>query len=672
MSDANHHPQAPQLSWRDGDAPFSEAFGDIYFNPEHGEAESRAVFLDGVGLPESWRGRARFVVGETGFGTGLNFLLTAQLWLQSMPPSARLHFVSVEAFPLSAEQLRRALGAFPGLSDVAAELIAQWPPAIPGFHTLVLASGRITLHLLLGEAEAMLANLCLPPTARVDAWYLDGFAPARNPQMWRPAVLRQIARLSAPGAKLATFTAVGQVRRDLESLGFAMAKTPGFGDKRERLIGTYRADAPTPSYAEPWFAPSEAPRPDGPIAIIGAGVAGCASAHLLRQAGREVILIDRHAAVGQEASGNPSGIFMPRLTLEQCADNRLHAMAWVAALNLYERAYADDPVIWRQRGGILQLPEDEKEAGRFGRMLSNAGWPEDQARRVTPAQARALSGLPAQQEGIWYAQAGCLWPGRLCQWLANSAPQRLGREVAAIARHGETWILRDADGGVIAEAAAVISALGATGGPIAPDLPLQAMRGQLSLLTPRATRAQRSGALFGGYLTPPYIDEQGQTRQVLGATFAPWDNPSDAAWRTLHAADHAFNLQQPRDQWPALADILPETSAGGRAALRAATPDHLPVSGPLPDAHAYISDYAKLYQGKRGGPFPAARYAPGLFALGGLGSRGLLTGPLMARQCVATLLGAPWPLPMDVARHVHPARFLVRKLKKQPPDLSRS
>ena len=253
-----------RLDWRDG-VPCSADFGDIYFSPKGGLDEARHVFLDGIGGAGVWQGRPRFTVGELGFGTGLNVLALWNSWRRTAPADARLHVVSVEGFPLEPVDLADAHAGFPELAPLAAELRAAYPRRVPGFHRLRLDGGRIALTLLFGPAAEMLEKLA----ARVDAWFLDGFAPRRNPAMWTDAVFRQVARLSAPGARVATFSAAGAVRRGLAAAGFAMAKRPGFAGKLECLAGRFDA-ALMDDGGAPWYA-ADPVRHGGSVGTAGTG-----------------------------------------------------------------------------------------------------------------------------------------------------------------------------------------------------------------------------------------------------------------------------------------------------------------------------------------------------------------------------------------------------------------
>lgn len=215
--------------------PFSEVYGDVYHPAAGGYAQSRHVFLAGNGLPARWQQKKRFVILETGFGLGVNFLATWLEWLNDPLRCDELQFVSVEKHPFPVNDLARAHAAWPELSFVAAELHRCWPALVPGFHQLKLAERRLTLTLGLGDAAMLLSRLETP----VDAFYLDGFSPARNPELWSPEIFRLLARLAVPGATLATWSVAGKVRRALGDVNFAVRKRSGFANKRQMLVGQY-------------------------------------------------------------------------------------------------------------------------------------------------------------------------------------------------------------------------------------------------------------------------------------------------------------------------------------------------------------------------------------------------------------------------------------------------
>ncbi|MEO5365830.1 MAG: bifunctional tRNA (5-methylaminomethyl-2-thiouridine)(34)-methyltransferase MnmD/FAD-dependent 5-carboxymethylaminomethyl-2-thiouridine(34) oxidoreductase MnmC [Magnetococcus sp. WYHC-3] len=653
----------PTLDWGLDQTPRSREYDDIYYSPGNGLAESRHVFPGGLDLPRRWAGRGRFVLGETGFGTGLNFLLTWDLWRQTQPPSARLHYLAVEAHPLGREDLQRALSPFVELSPLARELVACWPMAHPGFHLRLLDGGRVILLLMFGDASACLGQL----RAHVDGWYLDGFAPARNPAMWCPALFRELARLSLPGAPLATFSAAGVVRRGLEDVGFITRKTPGYGRKRERLVGEYAGPVTALEQSDaPWWR-GPAPAASASVAIIGAGVAGCASAHMLAALGGEPQVFEQHDGPAQEASGNPSGLVEPRLTRDYSLPGRFHTGAFLDAVALYDALAARGNNGWREPRGLLSLATDA-DAARHGELLAQSlHWPESWLDWLSPDQVAQRYGLPGSHGGLWLGQAGVANPPALCRHLLGDVPCRTGCRVERLEHVGDVWVGRDQQGRILLEAPTVILANAMDCARLLPHWRrgLAANRGQISLY-PEADPAlpPAAGVVFDSYVTPPFADPEGQWLRVVGASYTPWDERHRPDWGEERQDDHARVRLALEKQWPALAARLPASPVGYRAALRATTADRMPVAGPLPDWDACQRIYASLRHGPGNRTFPDAPTLPGLYAVTGLGSRGLQTAPLAAALVAARVLGTPWPLEADLAQAVHPARFLIRALRQ--------
>lgn len=230
------------LLWEDG-VPVSGRYADPYHARGDGLAEKRHVFLEGNGLPARWQGATSFRLAELGFGTGLTVLAALELWRRTAAPGAVLHVISFERWPLPREALFRALARWPAIAGPAAELVAAWPARWPQ------DCGPAVVRQAMARHRILLPGLCLdivPGDARravplwqgtADAWCLDGFAPARNPEMWEPALLADVHARTAPGGTVATYAAAGHVRRALAAAGFAVERRPGFGRKREMLSG---------------------------------------------------------------------------------------------------------------------------------------------------------------------------------------------------------------------------------------------------------------------------------------------------------------------------------------------------------------------------------------------------------------------------------------------------
>ena len=222
--------------------PVSEVYGDVYYSAAGGPAQARHVFLAGNDLPARWQGRARFTILETGFGLGLNFLATWLAWQDDTQRCNELYFVSLEKHPFHAPDLALAHAVWPEFALIAEELRRHWPPLVAGEHRLELAEGRIVLMLVFGDAVETLHRL----DVAVDAFYLDGFSPAKNPELWSPALCDSLARLAVDGTTLATWAVAGKVRQALQAAHFILKKRPGFASKWQMLVGRYVQPASEP------------------------------------------------------------------------------------------------------------------------------------------------------------------------------------------------------------------------------------------------------------------------------------------------------------------------------------------------------------------------------------------------------------------------------------------
>lgn len=644
MSDA---PNA-RIDWDEQGQPLSSQFGDVYFSREDGLGETRYVFLAGSDLPTRFAALpagGRMVIGETGFGTGLNFLCAWQLFDELAPADARLHFVSVEKYPLTAADLERALALWPELAPWSAPLLEQYVAIHSGFQRLVLAGGRVILTLLIGDVLEQLPQL----DARVDAWFLDGFAPAKNPEMWTDELFAQLARLSAPGATLATFTSTGFVRRGLNAVGFVMRRVPGHGKKWEMLSG--RFEGATGVTAKPWFARPSLPAQREAL-VIGAGLAGCATAASLAKRGWQVTLIERHGEVAREASGNPQGVLYLKLSAHGTALSQLVLAGFGHTRRQLQRLQPED---W-SACGVLQLAFDAKEAERQHKLAE--AFPADLLHWLEREQAETIAGVALPAGGLLYPEAGWVHPPALCRLLSDHPNIRL-------VPHSEVLDLRQVDGRwqaldgehLLAEAPVAVLA-GAAEVQRFADLPLKRIRGQITRLPQTAESATLNCVLCAeGYVAPP---RQGE--HTLGASF---DFQSQDTTPTV--GEHQSNLQLLTEISSDLAgklhsEVLDPAQLQGRAAFRCTSPDYLPIVGPLADEEAFSSAYAALAKDARQIPEAPCPWREGLYVNSGHGSRGLITAPLSGELLAAWLEDEPLPLPRAVAEACHPNRFTLRKL----------
>lgn len=648
------------LDWRrddGGEAPHSKAFDDVYFSRHDGRAETEHVFLRGNNLPErfeAWHHARPFVIGETGFGTGLNMLCAWACFDAHAAPGAGLHLVSTEKHPLRRDDLARALAAWPDFAERAKALLDQWPEPVAGVHRLVL-SERVTLDLHFGDSAERLSRL----DGRVDAWFLDGFAPARNPDMWQAPLFAVMAMRSHPGATFATFTCAGLVKRGLAAAGFAWEKVPGFGRKREMLRG--RIDTPpadSARQATPWFAPPLV-EPAQHVAVIGAGLAGASVAEALARRGVRVTLLDREAP-GAGASGNRQGALYVKLSAETNRQSRFY----LAGLEYTRRWLARlDPArkLWRDCG-VLQLAMGDKERRRQATFLANHPLPPGVVEGVSPEEASRRAGTALMHGGLDYPGAGWVRPQALCQRLAAGTGIDFRQaEVTALTRLESGWELTLARGDTLAADQVVVANahLAPRLAPLA-WLPLKTIRGQVSelRLSPNAPELARV-ICAGGYVSPALDGVLS-----FGATFAPGDTDTE-----LREADHATNLAELEGMLPAYvaalrqerADFAP-THLTGRVGLRAASPDKSPYAGPVADADAWRRDYAALGKDARRIPATPGRHHPGLWVSAAHGSRGLASAPLAAEVIASRICDEPLPLERELIDHLHPGRRLIAEL----------
>ena len=651
-------PSQADLTWTDDGQPFSAAFADVYFSRDSGLEETRHVFLHHNRLAQRWAALpagSAFCIAETGFGTGLNFLCAWQLWDRLAPPGCRLHFVSTEKFPLSRDDLQRALALWPELRTWSAQLLDQYEDLAGGWQRFRFGGGRATLTLLIGDLHETLPQL----EATVDAWFLDGFAPAKNPDMWRPQLYQQMVRLSAAGATVATFTSVGEVRRGLQAAGFTMYKVKGYGRKREMLAGELAQPNPPP-WSAPWYARPGAAAARRTAMVIGAGLAGCSTAYALAQRGWSVTVIERHPSEAQEASGNPQGILYCKLSAHPTALSRFVQASYAYCLRVLRQRLTLDGSSW-DACGILQLTADEKDAARLQAIAGN-GYPASFLRWVDATEASEVAGVTLARGGLHFPGGGWVHPPALCRALLDHPDITLlpCHEAMQLRQQPGGWEALDAAGHTLARAEAAIVCAAADSRRFSPTehLPLKAIRGQITHVpaTP-ASRALRSVLCAEGYVSPARGDEH-----HVGASFR------------FDRIDCAPSVEENRSNL----ELLPSLSGNfaeavevasldparlqARAALRCTTPDYLPVVGPVVDAATFKARYAVLRKDAARQLDTPAPWLEGLYVNAAHGSRGLLSAPLSGELIAAWLENEPLPLPRPVAEAVHPSRFLLREL----------
>lgn len=571
---------------------------------------------------------------------------------------SRLHFISVEKYPLTQADLRKALAAWPELAPLSQPLIDQWPLPVSGCHRLLFADGRIRLDLWFGDIKEMLPQVPHPATGLVDAWYLDGFSPAKNPEMWTQDLFDDLARLARPDATLSTFTCAGFVRRGLIAAGFAMKKVKGHGSKREMLAGVREGKVPQQSIA-PWYA-----RPagrEGEVLLIGGGIASAMTALSLVERGRHVTLLCEDGEPASGASGNRQGALYPLLNGEHDALSRFYSLAFGFARNRLLALAKHHPVAF-SLCGVTQLGYDDKSAAKLAKM-SLGPFPPELMHPLSAAEVEQVVGLPCDADGVSYPLGGWLCPADLTRAAIREA-QASGRlevvfnaAVTRIAEEDGGWHLESRDGRQW-HAPNLVVAAGHQLPTLLPfaELPLYPVRGQVSHVPTTASLSKLKTVLcYDGYLTPAH-----NGAHCIGASYGR--NQTDLAYRADEQDQNRARLQAcvPQQRWPAEVDV---SGAQARIGVRCASRDHLPVAGPVArlaaladhDVHAPADQQSAL-------PLHA-----GLYVLGALGSRGLCSAPLCGELVASEICGDPLPLAADLLEALHPARYWVRRLRRGKP-----
>ncbi len=639
-------PDTKGISWNNG-VPVADAFDDPYYSLDDGLAESRFVFLDGADVLIRARGRSHFTIGETGFGTGLNFLATWQAWRKEKIKS-RLVFVSAEAFPLDRGDLKKAHDNFPELAELAEQLRGVWPPAAGGFHPRDFDDGNISLLLLFGPAEEAFSEL----DAVVDAWFLDGFAPAKNPEMWTENLFEQLSRLSAPSATLATFTAAGFVRRGLQEQGFAIKKVPGFGRKRERLVGhhnnIHQPPNPARSRDVAWTTPA---RPsNGKIVIVGGGIGGASTAYALRKRGRTPVLINSDKCAA--ASDVPAAILAPRFLLDDQPERAFFNSAYAYAMC--------HPAIKHARAhhsGIEIVAPDDATASRYRKIFSDYGWDKNW--------------MSLKNSNLYLPQIGTINTQKALSAL-TAGLETINASVDHLIASQNGWRLIDQNGDLICHAETVILAAGIettrilNRSNLAGSLnekthpPVQANGGQVEVIDEQLWGGFRHETIsFGGYLTATLCNEKRKQYRTLGSTFINLDEDAVQDF-TYTAAAKKKILEQGLQKAGIKVENSSETVSW--AGVRATVADHLPFAGPVPDWNELADVCAPLALDANAPPGRPANIHEGLFCLTGLGSKGFQYAPLLGEYIAALITGEPVPLSRELVKKLHPGRSFVKAI----------
>lgn len=623
------------IDWLPDGTPYSPRFGDRYHSgANHGLDQARDAFLGSCGLPAAWAGLPQWRILETGFGFGLNFLVTWAAWRADPARPRVLHFVSTEAWPVGSADLLRAAPQDEELQPLAQQLAAQFWGLLPGVHRLSFEGGRVLLTLYIGDAQAMLRQ----QTLTVDAVYLDGFSPSQNPDLWSVHTLKAVARCCRRGTRLATWSVARTVRDGLAQCGFEVRKVPGVPPKRDNLQAVY-APHWEPRAAQPARIAAEPSR----CLVIGGGLAGAAAAASLARRGWAVEVLDQGAAPAAGASGLPAGVFAPHVSPDDSLLSRLSRGGLRLTLQTARDLLRED-ADWGA-SGVLEHCLD-------GKRRLPAAWADGPGVDWSiPAGAESLAaaGLPSEAIANWHPHGGWIRPARLVEallaqpgirWRGHTRVDRLEQGMDANGR--AQWRVLDQAGAVLAEAPLVVVAAGAGSiglcTPFWPQAPLRPLRGQVSCAPCGNGSALPPFPVNGHGNLVPWVPGDEGPFWVLGSTFERGQEQLPLTPQET-AAGHAANLLKLQDLLPGLAQELqsrfgPSGTVQAWAAVRCTVPDRVPVVGPIdPEA------------------------LPGLWVSTAMGARGLTLSLVCGELLAARLHGEPLPLDGKLAHALSSERL---------------
>lgn len=611
-----------KIAWRNG-APYSEAFQDIYYQPADGWAESTHTFIRGNQLHErfaAWRAPRAFVIGEIGFGSGLNIINAADTFLQHAPSTARLHCVSVEKHPWRLDDLK-AVHRDWVLPQCRGALYAQYPHRHAGWHQIYLHP-RITLTLILGDNQDVLPEL----QAQVDAWFLDGFAPSRNPDCWSQRLCHELSRCSHTHTTFATFSAARAVREALSAAGFSWQKVAGFAHKRDMLCGVCQAPQTSPAH---WT--DLAPRPPAErVAVIGSGIAGASTAHALANAGIAVsVFSDRQRHL--PASDVPLAVPYLQPGRDDTPQRRYQLSAWHSAMRHYHQLAAQHPHVFSAYPIIRAASSDHERAKHRAlihqQLLDTHEW------------------QCTNNDDLIFLRGGVINLPALCRALCeHPLISEKTLSVECITRADDAWLI---------DAQRYSHVILCTGWQTH-LLPEATVRDAI-----RPLRGQ--GTLYHSSAVPTYIHCSSKTiipdarheRIYCGASFCV--NDTDLSHR---AQDDADNLAFLCQHQPNIDATIDSSFVG----VRGGTRDYLPLVGPIATSDSAKKQYAAWRYDARKNITQALTMHHNLFIHAGLGSKGCTNAFLNAELLSALISNAPLPIPRSLLAYLYPSRFILRRI----------
>jgi len=676
----------PKLIFQSNGTPYSEQFNDIYFDSKSGYQQSEDIFIHGNNINNRLNQvNDTFVIAETGFGTGLNFLLTLQSYqtLQMNHPNAdiaKLNFISVEKFPLSKAQLEQSLKPLTQLASLSDLLLSQYPRLESDEQleeiNASFFNGKVTLKIIIGDAAKGLSTIKVNHTGLVDAWYLDGFSPAKNPAMWSEELFNEIGRLSKAQASVATFTVAGFVKRHLQRIGFRVEKKSYQGDRGQILTGVFQQNPKTnkgyqtrPNIVKPQH-----------VSIIGGGIASACAAYALTKQGIKVTLYCKDSALAQGASSNAIGALYPLLHQQKDDISLFYQQAFWRAKALYTELTQQGFDFHHAWCGLLEIAYKEAIEKRQDKFAEIGSWPKDLIHKVSAEQASKIANIKVNHSALFMPNAGWIAPQSLVKQMIKAA-KATGRltictdvlvskieQVHPVESQNQKekvhWRLQTNQGDFEANVLVVCGGAEIIDIDLIKQLPFTSVQGQItSMKTNKNIKPLSTVICHKGYLTPTCTSSQHQDIHCIGATFK-----KDCKSTIATQEDDQFNLTMLENCLPDLAKEVKWTEkdiSTSKARLRCMTPDHIPIVGAMPDIQKHIEIYPHLAKDKNWKYNEPAPVLKNLYLMMGFGARGLCSAPLAADILAADLCGTPYPVDNEMLFNLSPNRFVIRDIIKR-------
>lgn len=657
---------------------FSKKYNDYYSSKKDALSESTYVFLEKNNLIQRWlnlpENKDLFTIGEVGFGGGINFLNCCKKWLELDLKNKRLAYFATEKMPLKLDDMKILHGFYESLNAVSHQLLDTYPKLTEGFNLIELFNGKVQLCLIIDDAEIGFSQLIQSKQnsntsyfESFDCWFLDGFSPNLNPSAWSSNLLKQVARLSSKHTTLSSFSAASKLQKTLAENGFNVSICKGFGGKRSMITASYKDNHNISPYVNPlgWHVEKYTPtrfKKKQNITIIGGGITGCLTAVALKKRGFNITILDQHGDVAIEASGNNRAVLYPRLSAHSSSLADLNMIALQFASNYYKKFWEEE---CGQQCGVLVLPKSNTEEKIFHNISLRYGRNENFFELLYNKTLKKIAGLNLSAEcGLFFPTLGWLSIPKICKNLIREFDIPIisskADDLRFIASENSWEILNERKKIVnTAHKLVIANSHAAKVFNETSFLSIKKLRGQISQFESNSfSKNLKCVVCAEGYITPSF-----ENSHVCGATY---NHNNDFTY--TRQVDHQSNLEKIfkiDSLFHEFSKNLNPEDINGRVGFRGTTRDYLPFTGAVPDFTKMKNDFDYLRDDAKKVTQQTGSYLPNLYVNCGMGSRGLTYAPLCAEILASEISNQIPPIPKRIRLDIHPARFIIRDIKKK-------